>query len=173
MSVTVAKSKEIDFILKAHSLLEILEMQLTCFSNLIRMAGLAKVHIHCKTHVLTAFYACTLCKCSKLIYSSRLKKDWKQSENVFFTLVECPHIAVRTEAEACHGPGRGLLTQHSISSMHFVNKRLGFPACWMCTQSSLNLTHFAENNIGIHLVCKGPPLYSTVHSLFHSLVALT
>lgn len=66
---------------------------------------------------------------------------------MFSSLWWSAHIAVRTEAEACHGPGRGLLTQHSISSMHFVNKGLGFPACWMCTQSSLNLTHFAENNI--------------------------
>lgn len=118
MSVTVAKFKEINFTLKACSLLEIPEM-LTCFS---KCRG-------CKTHVLTVLYACTLCKCSEIIYSSRLKKDRKQSGNVFFELVEGPHIAVRTEAEACHGPGRGLLTQHSISSMHFVNKRLGFPAC--------------------------------------------
>lgn len=48
-----------------------------------------------------------------------------------------PHIAVRSEAEACHEPGSVPLTQHSISSMYFVNKRFGFAASWMGTRDPI------------------------------------
>lgn len=35
-----------------------------------------------------------------------------------------PHIVVRSEAEACHGHDSVPLTQHSISSMYFPNKKI-------------------------------------------------
>lgn len=68
-----------------------------------------------------------------------------------------PHIVVRSEAEACHGHDSVPLTQHSISSMYFLNKRFGFPARWMCTSNSIlqKLEQLCWNNNGIHLVLRG------------------
>lgn len=72
------------------SLPEIMEMQPTGFSDLTRVAGLAEVHIHGRTHGLTALCACAVCKRSMPIHSTRFKEDWKEAGNVFSALVRVP-----------------------------------------------------------------------------------
>lgn len=74
----------------SYFLLEIMEMQTDVFSGLTRLDGLAEVDIHGRTCTLTVLCACALCKRSIAIHSTKLKEDWKESGNVFSSLVRVP-----------------------------------------------------------------------------------
>lgn len=76
------------------------------------VAGLAEVQIGGRT-----LCACSLCKRSIPIHSTRLKGHWKEWG-----------IALLRVPLHCCWAGIAALLRDSISSIYFVNKSLGFPA---------------------------------------------
>lgn len=133
-----------------------MEMQLTGFSDLTRVARLTEFHIHGRTHGLTALCACALCKRSIPIQSARLKEDWKESGNVFSALVRVPHALLWGE-KLRHVMDMAALHWESIPSASCILsiKDLGFPFAESATAICADNTSFAKNNTEINLALRG------------------